>query len=48
MIKLYFINNWKQPFKTTLIDLKYHTPNHDAVWKDLTYTTSIEEADYFI
>ncbi len=46
--KLYFANNWKQPFETTLIDLKYHTPNHDAIWKDLTYTTSIEEADYFV
>ncbi|KKL18052.1 hypothetical protein LCGC14_2479370, partial [marine sediment metagenome] len=46
--KLYFVNNWKQPFETTLIDLKYHTPNHDAIWKDLTYTTSIEEADYFV
>ncbi len=46
--KLYFTNNWKQPFETTLIDLKYHTPNNDAIWKDLTYTTNIDEADFFI
>ena len=48
MKKLYFINNWKQSLESFLVDLKYHTPEGKGIWKDLTYTTSINEADYFI
>ena len=47
-MKIYFSNNWGENDEILTLRMKTTTPDNNGVWKNISYTSNLNEADYVV
>jgi hypothetical protein len=47
-MKIYFSNNWGESDSMLTLRMKTTTPDNNGIWKNMSYTSNLNEADYVV